>query len=143
MILIKHKTHLLSDTIRYAGLRFESILPLMVAMIAVCMWPHPAAAADGGAGTLTDVANAFKTTSAGWISTALDYARHLFFLLVAIELAWTAVTYVLQRDSLSETESEKFGGENQRTSRSLSRWRRSPRTNSLVKPNAWFPELIN
>jgi type IV secretion system protein TrbL len=78
------------------------IVPMFVAMMTLSLWPHPAAAADGGAGTLTDVANAFKTTSAGWISTALDYARHLFFLLVAIELAWTAVTYVLQRDSLSD-----------------------------------------
>src|SRR6202011_4155685 len=58
-------------------------------------------AADGS-GTLTDVANAFKLTSGGWISTALGYARHLFFVLVAIELAWTAITYALQRDNLSD-----------------------------------------
>src|ERR1700730_100237 len=58
-------------------------------------------AADSS-GTLTDVANAFKLTSGGWISTALGYARHLFFVLVAIELAWSAVTYALQRDSLSD-----------------------------------------
>jgi type IV secretion system protein TrbL len=98
----KCKTHFPPATVSFAGLRFESILPLIAAMIAVCLWPHPAAAANGGAGTLTDVADAFKTTSAGWISTALDYARHLFFLLVAVELAWTAVTYALQRDSLSD-----------------------------------------
>jgi type IV secretion system protein TrbL len=71
-------------------------------MVAVSLWPHPAVASSGGAGTLTDVANAFKATSAGWITTALDYARHLFFLLVAVELAWTSVTYALQRDSLSD-----------------------------------------
>jgi type IV secretion system protein TrbL len=102
VIATKRKIHLLPEIVSFAGLRLESIAPLFVAMIAVSLWPHPAAAADGGAGTLTDVANAFKTTSANWISTALDYARHLFFLLVAIELAWTAVTYVLQRDSLSD-----------------------------------------
>jgi type IV secretion system protein TrbL len=102
VIAIKRKIHLLPETVTFAGLRLESIVPLCLAMITLILWPHPAAAADGGAGTLTDVANAFKMTSAGWISTALDYARHLFFLLVAIELAWTAVTYALQRDSLSD-----------------------------------------
>ena len=60
------------------------------------------AAATGGNGTLTDVANAFKATSGSWITTALAYARHLFVLLVALELAWTGVTYVLQRDSLPD-----------------------------------------
>lgn len=61
-----------------------------------------ASAAPSGAGTLTDVANAYKATSAGWITTALGYAQHLFFALVAIELAWTAITYVLQRESISD-----------------------------------------
>ncbi len=75
---------------------------MCAAALAVTLWPHAAVAAGGGAGTLTDVANAFKTTSGGWISTALGYARHLFFALVAIELAWTAVTYALQRDNLSD-----------------------------------------
>jgi type IV secretion system protein TrbL len=102
VIAIKLKVHRLPETVSIAGLRLTSIAPFFVALITVSLWPHPAAAADGGAGTLTDVANAFKTTSAGWISTALDYARHLFFLLVAIELAWTAITYALQRDSLSD-----------------------------------------
>jgi type IV secretion system protein TrbL len=60
------------------------------------------AAAASGSGTLTDVANAFKLTSGTWISTALAYARHLFFALVALELAWTGVTYLLQRDNLSD-----------------------------------------
>jgi len=61
-----------------------------------------AAATPSGSGTLTDVANVYKATSAGWISTALEYAQHLFFALVAIEIAWTAITYLLQRDSLSD-----------------------------------------
>jgi type IV secretion system protein TrbL len=60
------------------------------------------AAAQSGSGTLTDVANAFKLTSGTWISTALAYARRLFFALVKLELAWTGVTYVLQRDNLSD-----------------------------------------
>src|ERR1700694_2275549 len=62
----------------------------------------PAAMAGSGAGTLTDVANTYKATSAGWISTALGYATHLFLALVAIELAWTSIPYALQRDSLSD-----------------------------------------
>ncbi|MBC5825373.1 MAG: P-type conjugative transfer protein TrbL [Candidatus Eremiobacteraeota bacterium] len=69
---------------------------------AIALAPSIAMGGQTGAGTLTDVANAYKAASAGWISTALGYAQHLFFALVAIELAWTAITYALQRDSVSE-----------------------------------------
>ncbi|PZR64557.1 MAG: P-type conjugative transfer protein TrbL [Candidatus Eremiobacter antarcticus] len=83
-------------------------LALIVAVV-VATFGYSAAAAHAavitpmaGAGTLTDVANAYKGASSEWISTALGYAQHLFFALVAIELAWTAITYALQRDSLSD-----------------------------------------
>jgi type IV secretion system protein TrbL len=69
-------------------------------LLAICA--HAALAAPSDSGTLTDVANAFKSTSGGWIATALGYARDLFLALVAIELAWTGITYLLQRDNLSD-----------------------------------------
>jgi len=75
---------------------------LSLAIVILASRLQAVAATPSGAGTLTDVANAYKLTSAGWISTALSYAQHLFFALVAIELAWTAITYLLQRDSLSD-----------------------------------------
>jgi type IV secretion system protein TrbL len=36
------------------------------------------------------------------MTTALHYAQGLFFALVAIEIAWSAITYVLQKDSLPD-----------------------------------------
>ena len=77
-------------------------LGLCVGIVVLAAPALAAAVAPSGSGTLTDVANAYKLTSAGWISTALGYAQHLFFALVAIEIAWTGITYLLQRDSLSD-----------------------------------------
>jgi len=87
--------------LRAPGLRWLGA-SLLTVVLCVLVWGRAAFAASPGAGTLTDVANAYKVTSAGWISTALGYAQHLFFALVAIELAWTAITYLLQRDSLPD-----------------------------------------
>lgn len=83
------------------GLGPLGVSPFIVVLCVVVLG-RAAFGASSGAGTLTDVANAYKVTSAGWISTALGYAHHLFFALVAIELAWTAITYLVQRDSLSD-----------------------------------------
>ena len=56
----------------------------------------------GKGGILTGLATQFSTTTAPWTSTALRYAQDLFFALVAIEIAWSAITYVLQKDSLPD-----------------------------------------
>ena len=79
-----------------------ALLSVALVLVMLAYSSDAAMAAQSGSGTLTDVVNAFKSTSGGWIGTALTYARHLFFALVAIELAWTAITYVLQRDNLSD-----------------------------------------
>lgn len=94
--------HLLRAKRRPTNRRFVCLLLALGAIPAAFALCSQAALAQDGSGTLTDVANAFKVTSGAWIETALGYARHLFFALVAIELAWTAITYVLQRDSLSD-----------------------------------------
>lgn len=56
----------------------------------------------GKGGILTGLAMQFSSTTAPWASTALRYAQDLFFALVAIEIAWSAITYVLQKDSLPD-----------------------------------------
>jgi len=55
-----------------------------------------------GTGILTGVAEQFHTATAPWTTTALGYAREVFFALVAIEIAWSGITYVLQKDSLPD-----------------------------------------
>ena len=54
------------------------------------------------AASLTGLAHEFSTTTSTWATTALTYAQHVFFLLVGIEIAWSAITYVLQKDSLPD-----------------------------------------
>ncbi len=56
----------------------------------------------GQGGILTGLAHQFSTTTQPWMTTALHYAQRLFFALVAIEIAWFAITYVLQKDSLPD-----------------------------------------
>lgn len=56
----------------------------------------------GKGGILTGLATQFSSTTAPWTSTALRYGQDLFFALVAIEIAWSAITYVLQKDSLPD-----------------------------------------
>ena len=56
----------------------------------------------GQGGILTGVAHQFSNTTGPWTTTALHYAQGLFFALVAIEIAWSAITYVLQKDSLPD-----------------------------------------
>ena len=56
----------------------------------------------GQGGILTGVAHQFSNTTGPWMTTALHYAQGLFFALVGIEIAWSAITYVLQKDSLPD-----------------------------------------
>jgi type IV secretion system protein TrbL len=60
------------------------------------------AATAGEGGVLTGLAHQFSTTTGPWMATALRYAQGLFFALVGIEIAWSAITYVLQKDSLPD-----------------------------------------
>jgi type IV secretion system protein TrbL len=56
----------------------------------------------GEGGVLTGLAHQFSSTTGPWMATALRYAQGLFFALVGIEIAWSAITYVLQKDSLPD-----------------------------------------
>jgi type IV secretion system protein TrbL len=56
----------------------------------------------GEGGVLTGLAHQFSSTTGPWMATALHYAQGLFFALVGIEIAWSAITYVLQKDSLPD-----------------------------------------
>src|SRR6202049_5033042 len=56
----------------------------------------------GKGGILSGLANQVSTTTGSWTTTALGYAQDLFFALVAVEIAWSAITYVLQKDSLPD-----------------------------------------
>lgn len=63
----------------------------------------PACAPNAGqGGILTGLAHQFSNTTGPWMNTALHYAQGLFFALVGIEIAWSAITYVLQKDSLPD-----------------------------------------
>jgi type IV secretion system protein TrbL len=81
-----------------ALLFFVALLP--AAAMAQTMGACSPTAGQGG--ILTGLAHQFSTTTGPWMSTALQYAQGLFFALVGIEIAWSAITYVLQKDSLPD-----------------------------------------
>jgi type IV secretion system protein TrbL len=60
------------------------------------------ASSVGGEGILSGLAQQFQMATTSWAATALAFASNLFFALVAIEMAWSGVTYVLQKDGLPE-----------------------------------------
>jgi type IV secretion system protein TrbL len=60
------------------------------------------ASSTSGTGILTGLAQQFQTATAPWTTTALAYARGVFFALVGVEIAWSGITYVLQKDNLSD-----------------------------------------
>lgn len=84
---------------RAAALLFFVVL---VPAVALAQSAPVCAPAAGKGGILTGLATQFSTTTAPWTSTALRYGQDLFFALVAIEIAWSAITYVLQKDSLPD-----------------------------------------
>ncbi|MHB8432285.1 MAG: P-type conjugative transfer protein TrbL [Candidatus Tyrphobacter sp.] len=84
---------------RAATLLFFVVLTPAVALAQSAPVCDPTA---GKGGILTGLATQFSTTTGPWTSTALRYAQDLFFALVAIEIAWSAITYVLQKDSLPD-----------------------------------------
>lgn len=84
---------------RAAALLFFIVLAPCAALAQSAPVCNPSA---GKGGILTGLADQFSTTTAPWMTTALGYAQDLFFALVAIEIAWSAITYVLQKDSLPD-----------------------------------------
>lgn len=87
------------NSVRAAALLFFILLVPSAALAQSAPVCNPSA---GKGGILTGLADQFSTTTAPWMTTALGYAQDLFFALVAIEIAWSAITYVLQKDSLPD-----------------------------------------
>lgn len=61
-----------------------------------------APAAYAGNGVLDQIQSSFQQASTGWMSSALNLARPLFFGLAAIEFAWAAINYTLRKNDLGE-----------------------------------------
>lgn len=51
---------------------------------------------------LTTLANQYQAASAGWMTAALAYALHLFYLLVAIEIPVSAIFYLFYKEGLAD-----------------------------------------
>lgn len=58
-------------------------------------WAH-------AAGMMDTLVNQVQAASGGWMSSALGYAKGLFFGLAAIEFAWSAIQLTLKKSELSE-----------------------------------------
>src|SRR5512144_2462447 len=51
---------------------------------------------------LTTLATQYQAASAGWMTAALAYALHLFYLLVAIEIPVSALFYLFYKEGLAD-----------------------------------------
>ena len=58
-------------------------------------WAH-------AAGMMDTLVNQVQAASGGWMSSALGYAKGLFFGLAAIEFAWSSIQLTLKKSELSE-----------------------------------------
>jgi type IV secretion system protein TrbL len=55
-----------------------------------------------GTANIDALPNVFCNATFGWLHNGLEIAKRLFMILVGIELAWAAITYVLQKENLGE-----------------------------------------
>lgn len=76
--------------------RLQRWLPLVLPLLFL------APAAYAGNGVLDQIQSSFQQASTGWMSSALNLARPLFFGLAAIEFAWAAINYTLRKNDLGE-----------------------------------------
>ena len=51
---------------------------------------------------LTTLAHQYQTASAGWMTAALAYALHLFYLLVAIKIPVSTLFYLFYKEGLAD-----------------------------------------
>lgn len=51
---------------------------------------------------INEIPSVFCNSTLAWIGNALAAAQRFFFLLVGIEIAWSAIVYVLQKENLGE-----------------------------------------
>jgi len=78
-----------------------AIIVTAVPILGLAQVAHPCVPGSGG-GILTGLAQQFSTQTDTWKGPALAYARGVFVLLVGIEIAWSGITYVLQKDNLPD-----------------------------------------
>lgn len=81
---------------------FTTLIVLAAPLAARADAQHPCMTLGPSNGYLMGLVQQFGENASGWMSTALVYAQHLFLGLVAIEIAWSGITYVLQKDSLGD-----------------------------------------
>jgi type IV secretion system protein TrbL len=72
---------------------------LLIWLVALLLTASPAPALTN---ILTNIGNQYQAASAGWMTTALGFALHLFYLLVTAEIAWSAIYYLFHKDSLAD-----------------------------------------
>lgn len=53
------------------------------------------------AGFMDSLANDFKNSTSGWVGNALDIATYIFWTLAAIEFAWAAAMWAMDKDNMS------------------------------------------
>lgn len=87
---------------RITGAAALLLFLVLVPAVAIAQTMPVCAPNAGQGGILTGLAHQFSNTTGPWMNTALQYAQGLFFALVGIEIAWSAITYVLQKDSLPD-----------------------------------------
>jgi type IV secretion system protein TrbL len=73
-----------------------TIVTIFIGIVLLLAAP-PASAAD----ILDTIASTYQTASSGWFSKLQGYATSLFWLLAAIELAWAAITWALEKDAMT------------------------------------------
>lgn len=60
-----------------------------------------AASTGARADVFDTITQSYQTATTGWFSTLQGYAQTLFWLLAAIELAWSGITWALEKDNMS------------------------------------------
>ena len=53
-------------------------------------------------GVMDNLANLMSSRATAWLTTAQDFARHLFYGLAAIEVTWAGIEYTLRKNELGD-----------------------------------------
>ena len=73
---------------------------LLTVGVAFCILSAPVGAVDMVASFTSAMDKFFNTTVATWITSALGWAKNLFFILVGIEFAWTVAMWAIEKSDL-------------------------------------------
>lgn len=87
---------------RFASLARVVMPLLLLTPIVALAQASPAAGASAASGFLTGIQQQVADSTAGWMSTALGLAKHLFVGLAGLEIAWTGINWVLKKNDVSE-----------------------------------------